>query len=156
MNPFGVCAVKAAEVSDMRARVLAAVLVVAGMAGISAQTPAAGPVYDVSLLVGPAGQEAAYTGTTTFSVDAKGMVTGTMAIVSPTTVKANLAGRIEKGEWTFEYPYEMTAQGCMGVLNGTAKIPVDKKVISGAVTIGGDCAPEPMNGTFTFTLQATK
>ena len=140
----------------MRAGVLAAVLVVAGMVGMSAQTPVTGPVYDVSFLAGPAGQEAAYTGTTTFSVDAKGMVTGTMAIVSPTTVKAKLAGRVDKGEWTFEYPYEMTDQGCMGILKGTAKIPADKKVISGAVTIGGDCAPEPMNGTFTFTLQAKK
>ena len=140
----------------MRAGVLAAVLVVAGMAGMSAQTPAAGPVYDVSFLAGPAGQEAAYTGTTTFSVDAKGMVTGTMALVSPTPVKAKLGRRVDKGEWTFEYPYDMTDQGCMGILKGTAKIPADKKVISGAVTIGGDCAPEPMNGTFTFTLQAKK
>jgi len=140
----------------MRARVLAAMLVVAGMAGVSAQTPVTGPVYDVSFLAGPAGEEAAYTGTSTFSVDAKGMVTGTMAIVNPTTVKAKLAGQIEKGIWTFEYPYEMTDQGCMGVLKGTAKVPADKKVISGTVTIGGDCAPEPMNGTFTFTLQAKK
>ena len=140
----------------MRAGVLAAVLVVAGMAGMSAQTPAAGPVYDVSFLAGPAGQGAAYTGTTTFSVDAQGKVIGTMAIVSPTTVKAKLAGRVDKGEWTVEYPYEMTDQGCMGILKGTGKIPADKKVISGAVTIGGDCAPEPMNGTFTFTLQAKK
>jgi len=135
---------------------LAAALVVAGMVGISAQTPAPGSVYDVSFVAGSAGEEATYTGTSTFSMDAKGMVTGTMAIVSPTTVKAKLAGRVENGTWTFEYPYEMTDQGCMGVLKGTGKVPTDKKVISGAVTIGGDCAPEPMNGTFTFTLQVKK
>jgi hypothetical protein len=140
----------------MRARVLAAVLMVAGMVAVSAQTPKAGPVYDVSFLAGPAGEEVPYTGTTTFVVDAKGVVTGTMAIVSPTNVKATLAGRIDKGEWVFEYPYEMTDQGCLGVLKGTAKVPADRKVISGAVVIGGDCAPDPLNGTFTFTLQAKK
>lgn len=140
----------------MRTRVVAAVLMVAGMVGVSAQTPKAEPVYDVSFLAGPAGEEVPYTGTTTFNVDAKGVVTGTMAIVSPTNVKATLAGRVDKGEWAFEYPYEMTDQGCMGVLKGTAKVPADKKVISGAVVIGGDCAPDPMNGTFTFTLQAKK
>ncbi len=131
-------------------------LVAAGMVGMSAQTPAPEAVYDVSLLAGPAGEEGIYTGTTTFSVDAEGMVTGTLAIVSPTTVRAKLAGRVDTGEWAFEYPYAMTDQGCLGVLTGTAKVPADKKVISGSVAIGGDCAPEPMNGTFTFTLQAKK
>jgi hypothetical protein len=136
--------------------VMAAALVVMGMVAISAQAPKAEPVYDVAFMAGPAGQEAAYTGTSTFSVDAKGVVTGKMAIVSPTTVKATLAGNVDKGTWTFEYGYEMTDQGCTGVLKGTGTISADQKTISGSVVIGGECAQEPMNGTFTFTLQAKK
>jgi hypothetical protein len=139
---------------------MVAVLMVAGMAAAAlAQAPqGAKPdaTYDVTFLAGPAGEEQAYTGTSTFSMDAKGMVTGKMTIVSPTTVRATLAGQVAKGVWTFEYPYEMTDQGCTGILKGTAKVPADQKAISGSVMIGGDCAPEPMNGTFTFTLQVKK
>lgn len=139
----------------MRAVIVAAVLVMAG-AALGAQAPKVEPVYDVSFVAGPAGQEAAYTGTSTFNVDAKGVVSGKMAIVSPTTVRATISGQIEKGTWTFEYPYEMVDQGCLGTLKGTATVPADRKVISGKVLIGGDCSPEPMNGTFTFTLQEKK
>ena len=141
----------------MRVKVIAAAMVVGvGMAVISAQAPKMEPVYDVSFLAGPPGEEAEYTGTSTFIVDAKGVVTGKMTIWSPTAVQATLAGRVDKGTWTFEYPYEMTDQGCVGTLKGSAKVPADKKVISGTALIGGDCAPEPMTGTFTFTLQVKK
>jgi hypothetical protein len=158
MNPFGGWSrQKVKEVLSMRVRVMAAgMLVLAGMVAISAQTPKAEPVYDVSILAGPPGEEAVYTGATTLSVDAKGMVTGKMTIHSPTTVRATLAGQIEKGTWTFEYPYEMTDQGCWGTLKGTAEVPADRKKISGTALIGGDCAPEPMSSTFSFTLQVKK
>jgi hypothetical protein len=139
----------------MRAVIVAVTLVLAG-AGMGAQAPKADPVYDVTFMAGPAGQEAAYTGTSTFTVDAKGAVTGKMNIVSPTTVRATLAGTITKGTWTFEYPYEMPDQGCTGSLKGTAAIPADRKLIKGTVMIGGECAQEPMNGTFTFTLKEHK
>jgi hypothetical protein len=139
----------------MRAAVLGAVLVIAA-AGLGAQAPKVETVYDVTFVAGPPGQEASYMGTSTFSVDAKGMVTGKMAIVTPTTVRANIAGQIEKGTWTFEYTYEMPDQGCTGSLKGTAAVPADRKVISGKVLIGGDCSPEPLNGTFTFKLQEKK
>ena len=141
----------------MQTRMMAAALfVLAGMAAISAQAPKMEPVYDVTFIAGPAGEEAEYTGTSTFSVDAKGMVAGKMVILSPTTVLATLSGRIDQGMWTFEYPYEMTDQGCTGTLKGSAKVPADRKEISGSALIGGDCAPEPMTGTFTFTLQVKK
>ena len=139
----------------MRAVIVAAVLVMAGV-GIGAQQPKAEPVYDVTFVAGPPGQEASYSGTTTFNVDAKGVVTGKMAISSPTTVRANIAGQIEKGTWTFKYTYEMPDQGCTGTLEGTGAVPADRKTISGKVTIGGDCAPETMPGTFTFKLQEKK
>jgi hypothetical protein len=139
----------------MRAVICAAFLVLAGVAA-GAQAPKAEPVYDVTFIAGPAGQEASYTGTSTFSVDAKGAVTGKMAIVAPTTVRANISGQIVKGTWTFKYTYDMPDQGCTGTLEGTAAVPADRKAISGKVLIGGDCSPEPMNGTFTFKLQEKK
>lgn len=139
----------------MRAAIVAAVLVLAG-AGVGAQAPKVEPVYDVTFVAGPAGQEASYTGTSTFVVDAKGVVTGKMAIVNPTTVRATLSGQLAKGTWTFDYTYEMPDQGCTGSLKGTAKVTEDKKAISGTALIGGDCSPEPMNGTFTFKLQEKK
>lgn len=137
----------------VRSGMVSAVMMVAAVAAAGAQAPKAEPVYDVSFTVGPAGEEAVYTGTSTFNVDAKGMVTGTMAIVTPTTVRANLAGQIAKGAWTFEYAYEIPDQGCTGVLTGTATVPADRKVISGTATVSGDCAPEPMHATFSFTLK---
>lgn len=136
----------------MRAVIGAVVLVMAG-AVLGAQAPKVEPVYDVTFVAGPAGQEASYTGTSTFNVDAKGVVTGKMAIVNPTTVRATLSGQMAKGTWTFDYTYEMPDQGCTGTLKGTAKVTEDKKAISGTALIGGDCSPEPMNGTFTFRLQ---
>ena len=139
----------------MRAAVIGAVLVMAA-AGLGAQAPKVEPVYDVTFVAGPPGQEASYTGTTTFNVDAKGMVTGKMAIANPTTVRANISGQIDKGTWAFEYTYEMPDQGCTGSLKGTGSVPADRKVIAGKVLIGGDCSPEPMNGTFTFKLQEKK
>lgn len=139
----------------MRAVLAAAVFVLAG-AGIGAQAPKVDPVYDVTFVAGPAGQEASYTGTSTFVVDAKGVVTGKMTISSPTTVRATLAGQITKGTWAFDYTYEMPDQGCTGTLKGTATVPADRKVISGTALIGGECAPETMNGTFTFKLQEKK
>ncbi len=137
----------------VRSGMVVAVMLAAAVAGAGAQAPKAEPVYDVAFTTGPAGEEAVYTGTSTFSVDAKGMVTGKMAIVSPTTVRANLSGQIVEGTWTFEYVYEMPDQGCTGVLKGTAKVPADRKTFSGTATVGGDCAPEPMNATFSFTLK---
>ena len=139
----------------MRAVVVAAILVMAGV-GIGAQAPKAEPVYDVTFVAGPPGQEASYTGTTTFVVDAKGVVTGKMSITAPTAVRATIAGQIEKGTWTFKYTYEMPDQGCTGTLEGTGDVPADRKTISGKVVIGGDCAPDPFNGTFTFKLQEKK
>lgn len=137
----------------VRSGTIIAVVLAAAVAGAEAQAPKAEPVYDVAFTTGPAGEEAVYTGTSTFNVDAKGMVTGKMAIVSPTTVRANLAGQIAKGLWTFEYVYEIPDQGCTGVLKGTATVPADRKEISGTATVGGDCAPEPMSATFSFTLK---
>lgn len=139
----------------VRSGTVMTLVLAAAVAGAGAQTPKAEPVYDVAFTTGPAGEEAVYTGTSTFNVDAKGMVTGKMSIVSPTTVRANLAGQIAKGLWTFEYVYEIPDQGCTGVLKGTAKVPADRKEISGTATVGGDCAPEPLNATFSFTLKRT-
>lgn len=142
----------------VRSGMVMAVIVAAGAAGVGvraeAQASKAEPVYDVSFTAGPAGQEAVYTGTSTLIIDAKGMVTGKMAIVSPTTVRANLGGQIAKGAWTFEYTYEMPDQGCTGVLKGSATVPADRKAISGSAVISGDCAPEPLTATFSFTLKA--
>ena len=140
----------------VRSGTVMAVMLAIGVAGMGAQALKADPVYDVSFTTGPAGEEQVYTGTSTFVVDAKGMVTGKMAILSPTAVRATLAGQVEKGVWTFQYTYEMPDQGCTGTLTGSAKVPADRKAITGTAVVGGDCAPEPMNATFSFSLQAAK
>lgn len=140
----------------MRARVMlglaAAVLAMTVIVPASAQAP----TYNVSWIAGPPGEEATYTGTTTFNVDAKGAVTGRMALTDPVGVSAALAGTVEKGVWTFEFSYEIPDQQCTGVLKGTGKISEGRKTIQGTALIAGACAPQPFNSTFTFTLQEKK
>ena len=95
-----------------------------------------------------------YTGTTTFAVDAKGVVTGKMKLVDPTEVTGTLSGTVKAGTWTFEYPYEIPAQGCTGTVKGTAKVSTDQKVIEGKGVAGGACAEQPIDLTCTLTRQA--
>lgn len=105
------------------------------------------PSYDVSFVL----PQATYTGVTTFAVDAKGKVSGTMKIAEPAVVDATLDGAVKDGVWTIDHTYSMPAQGCTGTIKGTAKVPKDAKVISGTVTIGGACVEAPLDATFTFT-----
>ena len=69
---------------------------------------------------------------------------------------ATLAGEVKDGPWAIDHTYSMPAQGCSGTIKGTAKVPADRKVISGTVTIGGACVESPTEATFTFTQQAPK
>ena len=114
-------------------------------------TQEAAPTYDAKF-TGADGQ--VYTGTLTFAVDAKGVVTGKMKLVDPIEVTGTLAGTVKGGTWTFEYPYEIPSQGCTGVVKGTAKVPTDQKVIEGRGVAGGACAEQPIELTFTLTRQA--
>ena len=116
------------------------------------QAAPAAPSYDVSFVL----PQGTYTGVTSFAVDRKGVVTGTMRIAEPAVVDATLAGEVKDGTWTIEHTYSMPAQGCSGTIKGTAKVPADRKVISGTVTIGGACVESPTEATFTFTRQAPK
>lgn len=119
---------------------------------VSAQAP----TYTVSWIAGPPGQEATYTGTSTFNVDAKGVVTGKMALIDPVGVNAAIGGTVANNTWTFEFSYEIPDQQCTGVLKGTGKIGEGRKTIQGTAVIAGACVPEPFNSTFTFTLQEKK
>jgi hypothetical protein len=114
------------------------------------------PTYSVSWLGGPPGQEVTYTGTATLSVDAKGVVTGKMALTDPIAVNGVLGGSIANDTWTFEFPYEIPDQQCSGTLKGTGKVGAGRKTIQGTAVIGGACAPEPFNSSFTMTLQEKK
>jgi hypothetical protein len=109
------------------------------------------PTYDAKF-TGSDGQ--VYTGTMTFAVDAKGVVSGKMKLVDPIEVTGTLAGTVKGGTWTFEFPYEIPQQGCTGVVKGTAKVPTDQKVIEGKGVAGGGCAEQPIDLTFTLTRQA--
>lgn len=131
--------------TSVAAGLLAAMMVLPGAAQA--------PTYNVSWLAGPPGQEQTYTGTTTFAVDAKGVVTGKLGITVPTAVNAALAGTVVKDTWTFEYGYEIPAQECSGTIKGTAKVADGRKTIEGTALIAGGCTPEPFNSTFKFTLQ---
>ena len=138
----------------MRVAIVATLVALAAVsvAVQASQTPAVEPVYAVSFTLGP-GDEQVFTGTTTFRVAAKGVVSGTMSINNPLTIRAALAGSVAGGAWTFEFPYENVDEGCVGVVKGTAKVPADRKLISGNATIGGDCSPEGVAATFSFTQQ---
>ena len=122
-------------------------LVAAGSLQAAQQAPA---TYDAKFTTAE-GQ--VYSGTLTFAVDAKGVVTGKMKLVDPTEVTGTLAGTVKGGMWTFEYPYEIPAQGCTGTVKGSAKVPADQKVIEGKGIAGGACAEQPIELTFTLTKQ---
>jgi hypothetical protein len=111
------------------------------------------PTYSVSWIAGPPGQEQTYTGTTTLSVDGKGMVSGKMALTAPATVTAALSGQVTKNVWTFEFPFEIPDQMCSGTIKGTGKVAEGRKTVEGSAVISGACAPEPFNSTFTMTLR---
>lgn len=129
---------------------LAIALVALLTAGGTAQTP---PTYAATFSI-ETGE--VYSGTTTFSVDAKGAVTGSMRLTYPATVTAALSGTIKDGTWTFEFAYEMPDQGCSGVVSGKGKVPEDRKVVSGTVSIGGGCVENPMGATFELRRQEGK
>jgi type 1 fimbria pilin len=128
---------------------LAALLIPARTGFAAAQAAPEAPIYDVRVEV-----DQISTGTTTFSVDKTGKVSGVMHIDSPNVADAKLAGTVKDGVWTFEYPFTMTAQGCSGTVSGTAKVSADQKLVSGSMTIGGGCVEQPMTATFTFTRRA--
>ena len=115
-------------------------------AGVVQTTPAA-PTYAVTYTL----DQGTYTGSTTFNVDRKGVVTGTMALTSPIAVDGTLNGEVKAGTWTFDFAYTIAEQGCSGTVKGTAKVSADKKTISGDATIGGACVEQPTPATFTFT-----
>lgn len=116
------------------------------------QAAPAAPKYDVAFVL----PQGTYAGTTTFAVDRKGVVTGTMKITQPAVVDATLAGTVKSGTWVIDHTYQIPDQGCTGTIKGTAKVPADAKVISGNVTIGGARVEAPVEATFTFTRQAAK
>jgi hypothetical protein len=122
------------------------------LAATMLQGAAAAPTYDVAFVLA----EGTYTGTTTFNVDRKGVVTGTMKITSPTAVDGTLAGSVKDGVWTFEYAYTIAEQGCSGTVKGTGKVSADSKRIEGDATIGGACVEMPMAASFTFVRQEAK
>lgn len=126
-----------------RSMMVPAVLLAASML----QGAAAAPTYDVTFTL----DQGVYTGTTTFNVDRKGVVTGTMKLTNPISVDGTLAGEVKAGTWTFEYPYTIVEQGCSGTVTGTAKVSADRKSIAGDATIGGACVEQPTPATFSFT-----
>ena len=133
--------------------VLAGAIVAAGWVQQSAG-PA--PVYDATFSVTTDNGTQAYTGTTTFVVDAKGVVTGKMNLTQPTAVEGTLSGTIKGGTWTFEYPYSIAEQNCSGTVKGTGTVPADRKAISGTATILGGCTSQPLAAPFAFKLQEKK
>ncbi len=141
----------------MRVKVMSGIAAAALLAlTVIVPASAQAPTYNVSWIAGPPGQEATYTGTATFVVDAKGMVTGKMALVDPVGVNAAISGTVAKDVWTFEFGYEIPDQMCSGTLKGTGKVAAGRKQIQGTAVIAGACVPEPFNSTFTFTLQEKK
>ena len=132
-------------------RTLVVSSVIAAGAFQAAPAPQA-TTYDAKFVATEQGQ--AYTGTVTFDVDGKGVVSGTMKLTDPTLVNGKLGGTVKDGKWTFEYSYEIPEQGCTGTVKGEGKVPADRKVIEGTAVAGGGCAEQPIQLTFSFTKQA--
>jgi len=128
------------------------ILVPAVMLAASLLQGGAAPVYDASFVLA----QGTYSGTTSFNVDRKGVVTGTMQLTSPIAVEATLAGAVKDGTWTFDYPYTIAEQGCSGTVKGTGKVSSDKKTVTGEATIAGACVEQPTTASFTFTRRDTK
>jgi hypothetical protein len=127
-------------------------LIGAAALSVHAQTTPPPPRYDARFVLT---NGAVYEGTTTFVVDARGTVSGRMVLTVPTPVNSDLAGSLKDGVWTFKYAYQAPEQQCSGTVTGTAKVPTDRKLISGNAMIGG-CSEEPLAAVFTFTLQPKK
>jgi hypothetical protein len=124
----------------------AAVLCAVPLAAAQVTPKPAAPTYAVKVSL-----DQEYIGTTTFAIDAKGVVTGEMTVDPPGVVQT-LNGTVKDGVWTFEkMAYTMAAQSCSGVTSGTATVPADLGVISGKIHVEGGCTDQPMDGTFTFT-----
>lgn len=134
----------------MRGFIFIVALLCAAALAVQAQTPA--PQYDAKWVLTTGD---VHEGTTTFAVDAKGVVTGKMVLTIPTPVNSSLAGTLKDGVWTFKFPYEAPEQNCAGTVTGTAKVPADRKLISGNAVIDG-CSDEPIAAVFTFTRQEKK
>jgi hypothetical protein len=135
----------------MRRFVSVVALLLAAALSTQAQTPP--PQYDAKFVLTD-GQ--AYTGTTTFVVDGKGVVTGKMLLTQPMIVNSTLDGTLKDGIWTFNYSYTVPDENCTGVVTGTAKVPTDRKLISGNAMISGGCTETPLAAVFTFALQEKK
>ncbi len=134
----------------LRSLVLVAIL--AGSSTWQAAAPApAAPTYDAKYTDAD-GQ--VYTGTLTFAVDAKGVVTGTMKLTDPLEIVATLGGTVKDGKWTFDYPFEIPSQGCSGTVKGTGDISADSKTVQGSAMSSGGCSEQPIQLTFTLTRQA--
>jgi len=118
-------------------------------AGQAAPAAPAGPMYDVVFDV----QGSQYLGTTSFSVDKAGKVSGTMKLTDPALVNAKLNGEVANGVWKFAYPFTMDNQGqaCEGTVSGTAKLTTDNGEAVGDVNISGSCSADALVGTFKFT-----
>lgn len=129
-----------------RVMLVPAVLLAAGLL----QGASNAPVYDAAFVL----DQGTYTGTTTFAVDRKGVVTGTMKLTSPIAVDAALGGSVKDGVWTIDYAYSIPEQGCSGTVKGTGKVAEGGARVSGDVTIGGACVEMPMPASFTFVRQA--
>jgi hypothetical protein len=128
-------------------RLVAAVLCAVPLAATQATPKPATPTYAVKISL-----DQEYIGTTTFAIDAKGLVTGEMTIDSTGAVMT-LSGSVKDGVWTFEkMSFTLAALNCSGVTSGTATVPADLGVISGKIHVEAGCGTDqPRDGTFTFT-----
>ena len=125
-------------------------------AGWVQQGAAPAPVYDATFSVTTDNGTQAYTGTTTFVVDAKGGVTGKMNLTQPTGGRGHPVRDDQGRNLDVRVPYSIAAQNCTGTVKGTGTVPADRKAISGTATILGGCTSQPLSATFTFKLQEKK
>jgi hypothetical protein len=132
--------------------------VLTGMAGLIAVAGAlaprgtarrvTGPIvggYSVEFTVG----DNSYLGTGAMSADGATGFTGKIAITTPTTVNAEVKGRVAGDTVSFTATYLDVTQNCKGTMNGQGQLSKDSVSVGGSVSIDDVCRG-PTNGTFVW------
>jgi hypothetical protein len=138
-----------------RASGLAFVIVLAALSAASAQDkPASSPVKGATLYDAEfAFNNTTYAGSMTLKV-VKGVVTGSMAIETPTKVTGDVAGTLKGTKLSLDYPFVMTGeQPCNGRVVIDATMDAQTSTAQGTARATG-CG-DPADGTFSI-KRATK
>jgi hypothetical protein len=123
------------------ARIAAAGAFVASVAGYVAADLKGD--YKIEFVV----QESTYTGTAKTTPGAKGAFTAKFEFTSPSSVMADVTGKVVGDSITFDAKYDDQGRGCTGTLAGKGTAEKDGSKASGSLDINDSCGGT-IAGTF--------